>query len=255
MNEKTMTLKERLQAIKSQHKENAATQGSCYDAPPAQPGDIVRAKLKALGEQQLVNPPATTQSAGAPETPWHHVEMDGDKMVAAGGVQALDTEGDACPICGKIFKVLAKHRCKAAQPKPQVDVDALPLNVQENPVAADAPITEVPAHSVEGIEPRFFGYVLLINCVEISKKSREDVVSAIDLCKPVVDAICKERNVEHWKLVEFGGGAALLAARFKRYWETQKFSGLIELNSRSLEYESIRDTLIEFADIAYQGVF
>lgn len=234
-----MNLREKLQRLKEQQQaanpEPETTPEPAEEAAEepvptaALPGAAIKEKLKALGARKEINPPAPA-------------------AVEVRTTETAPTEepGDVCPTCGKAFKVLAKHRCKETPaPIPNIELKGAAKLVQRaKPAAEELGETEVDGHN----------YILLIDCVERENFVYAPADSAYDICKPVMDAICKENDVEHWKLIPYGGGAALLQARFERFWNTQSFHGAIVLSSSSLEYASILPALMADADRTFQGI-
>jgi len=223
-----MNLREKLQKIKEQQAQSKPAgfppvkeEASLPEEKKEVPGDLIRQKLLELGTRKEVNPPPTQTTE--------------------------ETEGEACPTCGKNFKVLAKHRCKNI-PDPQTGTKILPEVVSNVALKGTAkPITK----SIQQANTEKHNYVLLIDCIP-SKNT--PFVNAENLSAHVKKEICEEKKVEHWKLVEYGGGPALLHARFEKYWFGTSFAGTILLYSSCLEYAAIRETLVKWAREVYQGI-
>lgn len=203
---------------------------------PAQielPGAAIRAKLQALGAKKEMNPPADEVKESAEEVPFEKKEEVHE--------ETKEDKKEICPTCQQPFKVLAKHRCKV-QTGSNVALagTARPVKMLREKLEQMKTTTSEARHD----------YVLLIDCFPLTPC---DFVQAEKICRPVIEAICEEKNVEHWKFVEYGGGPALLQTRFEMFWYGQAFTGTILLNSQSLEFPSIKDALITWAKAVYQG--
>lgn len=217
-----MSLKEKLAKIREQQNKTAATPAPAPKEEPKEkiPGDAIRQKLLELGAKKQVNPPPAITKTEEGET---------KKVTLSVNVEAAPKKSDktleVCPVCGESFKVLAKHRCKGKGETPP------------------PPRAEEQHHD----------YILLIDCLPVGNIMK-DVVSAESLTAETKKKICEMKKVEHWKLTEYGGGAALLQVGFEKFWYGSAFSGVILLSTSSLEFPAVVQTLSESASAVYRGV-
>jgi hypothetical protein len=250
-----MSLKDKLQKLREAQmereikEENTPAKEEEKEPAPAStqvelPGAAIRAKLQALGAKKEVNPPTDTPDFSDPA---HNVVVAVEKAPPEEKEETHEetkeekASEEICPTCQKAFKVLAKHRCKVPTgSNVALAGTARPVKMLREKLEQMRPNTSEARHD----------YVLLIDCFPLTPC---DFVQAEKICRPVIEAICEEKNVEHWKLIEYGGGPALLQTRFEMFWYGQHFAGTILLNSQSLEYPSIKEALITWAKAVYQG--
>ena len=256
-----MSLKEKLAEIKERQKQTA-TAPAPKEEPKEIPGDAIRQKLLELGAKKQVNPPQTVLiSAEKEEAEKSQNQAKGESAKAEEPPKEKKAEKvlESCPVCGESFKVLAKHRCKApvilqGMAEKQMLYEGQ-LSSGENNVLFRAKSGEeifIKMTPSPKVEEQHHNYILLIDCLPVG--IMKDVVSAESLTNEIKEKICEVKKVEHWKLVEYGGGSAFLQKAFEKYWYGVAFLGIVLLSTSSLEYSSVVETLITHAKAVYRGV-
>jgi hypothetical protein len=144
---------------------------------------------------------------------------------------------EACPHCKKEFKQLARHRCPEKPPE-------IPESEQQAPAeASDATPTTNGA------------MIVCFDCLLRKGPARAGAVRELtDWIKPLEQHVAKENEVEHWSLIPYAGGAALLAAKFDAYLQHNPVNGYLHVDSYSAVGKALKDVLIAHATIVLQGI-
>ena len=202
----------------------------------AEANDALLADLKRDGDAAGVNPPAKTDDAV--ETTRIAAEAAGEDVPDG----PPPTKGvEACPYCSKKFKQLSRHKCP--EKPPEVDTDpemTKALGMLEN--AIDEVVAERGA------------MIVCFDCMLRKGPARQGAVRELtDWIKPLEQHVAKENEVEHWSLMSYAEGGAMLAAKFDRYLQTHPVNGYLHVDSYSAVGKALKDVLIQHATIVLQG--
>lgn len=211
----------------------------------------LKQQLQALGDKKEVNPPP--EQLQSPPLLGHQITLTGNEgsppvTVPVESPPEKADEGQVCPTCKKTFKRLGKHVCKEAKQSPK---NEQPPETQTPPSQENGQIGLKKGEQLK-MHATIHNYLLLIDCHLISPE-RGTVVDARDLCATAKEAVCEAKNIEHWKAVPYGEGPAQLELYFALWFEQNSFSGFIEIDSRSLEYQAIIQTLKKYATEIIKG--
>lgn len=204
-------------------------------------------RLREVGDQRAVNPPGPAATERKPtgtacsvcnepqfETPGGDSCANGhggaapvEAVLHRDGPSAFGNAAEIlakseCPICGKSFKHLSKHKCK------EVETPA--------PVAA------------------FTGFTLILDALFERGIARQLVVSFTDIIAPLAAAVAKENKQEHWGAIEFARGGPLLAAKLEKWLTETKPQGVILADSSTPELRVVKEILKRHAAVVIQGV-
>jgi hypothetical protein len=199
-------------------------------------------RLKEIGDQRAVNPPEPVQAdwdkANAErkltgtacsvcnepqfETPGGDCCVNGHGGAAP--VEAVEDKKSECPLCGKVFKHLSKHKCKG--------------------VETPAP---VPASQQEG-------FTLILDALFERGIARQLVVLFTDIVMPLAAAVARENGQEHWGAVDYARGGPLLAAKLEKWLVETKPQGIILADSSTPELRAVKEILKRHAVVVIQGV-
>jgi hypothetical protein len=191
--------------------------------------------------------------------------------------------GQECPTCGKVFKRLAKHKCKSPVLKESERVnDQQSRHVTESEKENDQPTGSKETRG-PNVQPCLGKESNPPNDQSTSRKesqqandqttSKKEPTHRIDLyvnilmekgsmnavpltefLKPVTEAICKENDIDHWRNLEFGKAKGTLAVRTERFLQLQKESINIYVPPWCLEWEAVADVLRKYATNVFVGV-
>jgi hypothetical protein len=191
--------------------------------------------------------------------------------------------GQECPTCGKVFKRLAKHKCKAESPKEthvqngtqsRHVTESEKENDQSSKMKESGPPNDK-SHKVKEphkendqsrseIETRTENdqttskkepthrIDLYVNI--LMEKGSMNAIPLTEFLRPVTDAICKENEVDHWRNLPFGKAKGTLAVRTERFLKLQKESINIYVPPWCLEWEAVADVLRRYATNVFVGV-
>jgi len=211
-------------------------------------------RLKEIGDQQAVNPPEPrcAGSSGHGFGPDGVCTFCGMTKPAVEPVPVAPAapapESSSCPVCGKTFRHLSRHKCKGTV-APAVPVredrlfptDGLPggeMFPAAAPVAQDGYILIFDALFERGVAWPGWGAVVLFT----------------DIVAPLASAVAKENNQEHWGTVEFGRGGPLLAAKLEKWLVATSPTGVILADSSTSELRAVKEVLKRHAKVIIQGV-
>jgi hypothetical protein len=178
--------------------------------------------------------------------------------------------GQECPTCGKVFKRLAKHKCKSVALKetcqrndtqsrhvkePEKENDQSDIE-KESSRKNDQPLSQNESkhrndqtNQTKETLPRIDLYVNIL-----MEKGSMNAVPLTEFLRPVTDAICKENEVDHWRNLPFGKAKGTLAVRTERFLKLQKKSINIYVPPFCLEWEAVADVLRMYATNIFVGV-
>ena len=199
-----------------------------------------------------------------------------------------------CPHCAKEFKHLSRHKCKQApsqEPEPaatETEPEAEPRQpgpYSEGPTAGPGEAGRLFKDQPEQMPPSLTGepapaevkvpdpeparedlavprkseadgpdYILLLDAIFERNKELTEVRHFTDIIVPLGRMVATENQVEHWAAVEYGRGPAFLAAKFERWLEATKPSGVIIADSQTAELRACKEILKRRAKVIVQGV-
>ena len=81
-----------------------------------------------------------------------------------------------------------------------------------------------------------------------------DMINIADWVKPIADIVAADNDVEHFGLIDFAKGGAMLAAKVDKVLTADGLDGVLLVDSYSLEGRALKDVLIRHAVVAVQGV-
>lgn len=209
-----MGLFDKLQALSGPAK-SLDPEEQCSNEELKAHGLTVMEQLRALGDQKHVNPPSPPTTAAAPEPAPVVEEPKGETQ---------------CPMCGKMFRHLSRHKCKgSAQP-------------EEPQVNSNIP-TPVPA----------LGFILVLDALF---EKNNGVVPQLfsDIIAPLMEMVAAENKVEHWGAVDYGRGGPLLAAKLEKWLMSTQPQGIILADSSTPELRAVKEVLKRAAKVVIQGV-
>lgn len=216
----------------------------------------LRDRLQQLGDQQAVNPPEPrcAGSSGHGFGPdgvctFCGVTKPAPAAPAASAASAASAApavpaSSSCPVCGKTFRHLSRHKCKGAQEAPAAPAAA-------SPVASVAPLAASPAAAPVG------GYILIFDALferGVAWPGWGAVVLFSDVIAPLASAVAKENSQEHWNAVEYGRGGPLLAAKLEKWLVATSPTGVILADSTTPELRAVKEVLKRHAKVIIQGV-
>jgi hypothetical protein len=190
-------------------------------------------RLREIGDQRAVNPPepAERKLTGTAcsvcnepqfETPGGDCCANGHGGAAP--VEAVEDKKSECPLCGKSFRHLSKHKCKGV----------------ETPAPVPAPQQE--------------GFTLILDALFERGIARQLVVLFTDIVMPLAAAVAKENGQEHWGAVDYARGGPLLAAKLEKWLVETKPQGIILADSSTPELRAVKEILKRHAVVVIQGV-
>lgn len=219
-------------------------------APAAAPSPLL-ARLQQMSAKKGVNPPegngGETGESVSPSVPVETVPVPAETTKAA---PAKKPAGGVCPGCGKEFKVLRMHKCKAAETAPEIaatEQEAKDL-LNKSAVAENASDMATNPGKVAATE----GIMLLIDCA-IRKSTGGAIINLTDWVAPIAQIVASDNGLEHFGLVDFAKGGPMLAAKVDRYLTERPQNGTILMDGGSLEGRALRDVMIRHATIVIQG--
>lgn len=193
------------------------------------------------------------------------------EIVAAPQEAPAVEEGDECPHCHKRFKHLSRHKCQRAPVLAPQEIDqraeqapainptleALQSLPEKKPLAGalpDAPQVDVikffDTSPTEKDTAKYGHYVLLLDCVITDHAlDPQDIIPLADIVTQAQDKL--ER---HWKLYEYGSGAAVLCDQIKAWFAKHRPIAYIIASSRTIEYSAVSTFLEAHADYIIRGV-
>lgn len=206
--------------------------------PQASSGFSIMDKLRALGDEQQVNPPTPPAEPApevAPEAPPAVAEPEG--------------EGVACPTCGKVFKHLSRHKCKGPdESKPTTALARTLFSSDLESASVSTPAPELPK-----FESGKTSLTVMFDAL-FEKSDGPAPLLLGDILVPLAAAVAKENGQPHWSAVDYGKGAGFLAAKLQQWLVQTSFAGTILVDSSTPEARAVKEVLRRAAGTIIQGV-
>ncbi len=212
------------------------------------------ARLQGKGAAVGVNPEPPVPTP--PEDP--APESGNEATPAEPPAETKPEDGkEPCPTCDKTFKRLAMHKCPNAE---KAQVEPAPEDVADHQTHTATDAAAIAKEEAEALaspttKPIAKTLMLVIDGY-LRKGNVKGEATTRELAEwvaPIAELVAKANDVEHWGLIDFAKGAPLLEAKVKRYLETDKPTGVLYLDSGSLEGRALKSVMIEAADLVFQG--
>ncbi len=106
----------------------------------------------------------------------------------------------------------------------------------------------------ENKNPTGPGLMVLFDCMLRKGPDGQKIENLSDWLKEVADKVAKDNNVPHFALIDYAQGAPALAGALELALTENPTSGVVIVDSDSLEGRAVKDVLIRHASIVIQGV-